>query len=108
MRVLHVIPGLDASAGGVTAAVVGLAVAQQRADLDVTLLATWTGPVPDATTIARLESAGVKLRLVGPATGRLVRHPDLARATAESVANADVVHIAAVWEQIQHEAALAA
>jgi glycosyltransferase involved in cell wall biosynthesis len=108
MRVLHVIPGLEGSAGGVTAAVKGLAIAQQQAGLDVTILATWTAPAPDPATIARLESAGVKLRLVGPASGRLVGHPDLARVTAESVTNADVVHIAAVWEQVQHEAAAAA
>ena len=108
MRVLHVIPGLDASAGGVTAAVAGLAIAQRQAGLDVSILATWTAPAPDSATVSRLESAGVKHHLVGPATGRLVRHPDLRRVTSEAIANVDVVHIAAVWEQIQHEAAVAA
>jgi glycosyltransferase involved in cell wall biosynthesis len=108
MRVLHVISDLKAAAGGVTSAVAGLATAQQRAaGLDVTILATFLGEA-DRGLIERLTAAGVALRLVGPAAGRLVRHPDLSRATSEAVASADIVHVAGLWEAIQHSAAVAA
>ena len=107
MRILHVISGLDPENGGPTFALLGLAEAQRQAGMDVRVLATWQikSGFPYA---ERLRSKGVPVTLIGRATGKLSRHPDLAAAVDRAVADADVVHIHALWEQIQHEAAVAA
>lgn len=104
MRVLHVITEIKASAGGVSSAVSGLAIAQKRAGLDVAVLAPWYGE-PDRESMEKLESAGVCIHTFGPAIGRFGRHPDLIKVTEKAVAGADVVHIAGMWEEIQHRAA---
>ena len=104
MRVLHVITEIKASAGGVSSAVSGLAIAQKKAGLDVAVLAPWYGE-PDQESMAKLESAGVRIHTFGPAIGRFGRHPDLKSVTQKAVAGADVVHIAGMWEEIQHRAA---
>ena len=107
MRILHVISGLDPENGGPTFALVGLAAAQQRAGLDISVMATWqiTSGFPLA---ERLRAAGVKVELIGQARGKLSRHPDLAAAVDRAVANSDVVHVHALWEEIQHQASRAA
>ena len=107
MRVLHVISGLDPQNGGPTTALIGMARAQLAAGLDVTILATWK--IPDGLPVAAtLREGGVKVTHVGPATGKLSRHRELAAETDRAVAGADVVHIHGLWEQVQHEAAAAA
>jgi glycosyltransferase involved in cell wall biosynthesis len=80
---------------------------QAAAGLQVKILATWkmTTGLPVA---QRLRDAGVAVRHVGPATGKLSRHPDLAAAAQQEVGQADVVHIHAVWEDAQYQAARAA
>lgn len=107
MRVLHVISSLDAAAGGTTAFVRGLAVAQAKAGLRVSVLSTWSGEMP-ADNAAFLNGAGVTTTLVGPATGRFARHPQLGAEIESAVAKADVVHVHAMWEEAQHRAARAA
>ena len=107
MRVLHVIPEIRASAGGVSSAVSGLAIAQQRAGMDVSVLAPYIGE-PDQPSIDSLTSAGVRVHTCGPVTGRFGRHPNLKSVTETAVADADIVHIAALWEEVQHLAARAA
>ena len=103
MRILHVISTLDPRAGGPTTAVVGLVEAQAKAGLEVSLLATFRdGAKP---LLMELEKRGVTIQLIGPATGPLYRHPDLAAAVQQQVELADVVHIHAVWEEIQFQAA---
>ncbi len=104
MRVLHVISGLDATAGGTTAAVVGLSAAQAAAGMSVSVLSTWSGEEPTDTADG-LRAAGVSVRLVGPATGRFQRHPRLWREMNQAVEAHDVVHIHAMWEEAQHAAA---
>ena len=107
MRILHVISGLDPENGGPTFALVGLAAAQQRAGLDVSVMATWQ--IRSGFPLAeRLRQAGVRVELIGQAHGKLSRHPDLAAAVDRVVANADVVHVHALWEEIQHQASRAA
>jgi glycosyltransferase involved in cell wall biosynthesis len=107
MRILHVISGLDPQNGGPTTALTGMAKSQAAAGLDVSVLATWketTGfPVAE-----HLRQAGVNVTHIGPATGRFSRHPQLAAATRTQVARADVVHIHAMWEEVQYQAARAA
>src|SRR5436309_1177735 len=107
MRVLHVISGLDPQNGGPTMALQGLAPAQARAGLDVSILATWK--IADGFPVAdRLREQGVVVHHVGPATGKLSRHPRLAALAAELVAKADIVHTHAMWEDVQYQAARAA
>ncbi len=104
MRVLHVISSLDPRAGGPSSALLGLATAQARAGLRVAVAGTWSQG--ESTTLAdQMSAGGVSLRLIGPCGGKLKRHPDLGRVILDSAAAADVIHIHALWEEIQHQAA---
>lgn len=107
MRVLHVISSIDPRAGGPSTALEDLAIAQLAVGLDVRVLATFDRD-HDNSIEQSLRSRGVKVQVVGPSQGRLKRHPQLAQTVAAAVADADVVHIHALWEEIQHQAALAA
>jgi glycosyltransferase involved in cell wall biosynthesis len=107
MRVLHVISGLDTREGGPTSALLTFVRSQVRAGLSVSVAATWTRAVPpDAA--EPLREAGAAVTLIGPCLPPLRWHPRLARDVNKAVANADVVHIHALWEEIQHRAARAA
>jgi glycosyltransferase involved in cell wall biosynthesis len=107
MRILHVAPTIDPVQGGPVSVLAGLAPAQVGAGLDVSLLATWRAG--ESVELAeRLRAAGVKVALVGPATGPLRRHASLSAAVDAAVAGADVVHVHALWEEVQHQAARAA
>jgi glycosyltransferase involved in cell wall biosynthesis len=104
MKVLHVISGIDPRGGGPAEALRGLVTAQAANGLNVRVLATFAHG-DDLGFAAALQARGVTVRLVGPCRGRLGRHPDLSAAAAEAVAAADVVHIHALWEEVQHQAA---
>lgn len=106
MRILHVISSIDPRAGGTASAAMGLAQAQARIDENVTVLSTF-GPEGRPETAAHLQKAGVAIRLVGPAHGPQLRHADLAAVVDGAVASSEIVHIHALWEQIQHLAARA-
>jgi len=107
LKVLHVISGIDPRGGGPAEALRGLATAQAAAGLNVRVLATFFAG-DDLGIAAVLQARGVTVRLVGPCRKPLGRHPDLASATGEAVATADVVHIHALWEEVQHLSARAA
>jgi glycosyltransferase involved in cell wall biosynthesis len=108
MRVLHVISGIDPVFGGPVAALVGLAEAQARAGLDVTIASSW-GHGQDISHAERLRGAGVRVELIGPAIRRLgTWHPRTGAVLRGLVPRADVVHIHALWEDIQHRAAAVA
>lgn len=104
MRVLHVISGMDPRSGGPTTALVGLAEAQARAGLNVSILTSWTTD-PTITYAERLKSQGVHVQQIGPCVTRLGWHPRLSANLKAAVAGADIVHIHALWEEIQHRAA---
>src|SRR5688572_23118397 len=104
MRVLHVISNLDARGGGPAVALAGLAAAQVAAGLDVSIVATFRAG-DDVTVADTLRGAGATVNMVGPASGPLARHPDLVPALEKAVASADVVHVHALWEEVQHQAA---
>jgi glycosyltransferase involved in cell wall biosynthesis len=107
VRILHAISGIDPRNGGPTNALIGLAAAQRSAGLDVRVVSTWQEK--DAIRSAeQLEKLGVGVQMIGPATGALSRHPDIRRLIDQEVAGADVVHVHALWEELQHQAARSA
>ena len=103
IRVLHVISALNAVQGGTVTALVALARAQQRAGLSPAIITTFVDP-PDGTSNA-LRAQGIEVTEIGPGRTPLVWHPQIAPTLREKVAQSDIVHIHALWEQIQHEAA---
>jgi glycosyltransferase involved in cell wall biosynthesis len=106
MNVLHVVSNLDPSSGGPAEALRGLASAQVAAGLAVGVLSTWARGA-DLSFADRLRAAGVEVHLIGPCYSPLVWRPGLGRAVAAAVRAADVVHIHALWEEVQHQAARA-
>src|SRR5687768_14073752 len=103
MKVLHAISGIDPRNGGPTNALIGLAGAQVRAGMDVRVISTWQEK--DAHRSAeKLESLGVGVRMVGQAHGKLSRHPALEKNLVAETTAADVVHVHAMWEEMQHQA----
>jgi glycosyltransferase involved in cell wall biosynthesis len=107
MKVLHAISGIDPRNGGPTNALIGLAAAQVRAGLDVRVISTWQEQEAHQSA-QRLKGLGVRVNMVGQAYGKLSRHPDLTAAVDREIADADVVHVHALWEEIQHQAARSA
>ena len=107
MNVLHVISNIDPRAGGTASAMSGLAVAQARAGMKVRVISTWKGVRPDSAE-ELLRNAAIDVRLVGPARTPLQLHPALSSGVRGAVFDADVIHIHAMWEQIQVSAAMSA
>src|SRR5690349_5663862 len=107
MKVCHFISGLDPVNGGTAVAMAGMAPAQVRAGLDVTVAATWVDR-PPTEQARKLEAAGVKVQLLGPCRDPMSRHPDLARWVGERVGACDVAHVHALFEEIQYRATRAA
>jgi len=106
LRVLHVMSSIDRRAGGPVAALAGLARAQLACGLRVSICASF-GAGDDLALADELRRDGAEVHTVGP-TGRFGRHPELAGTLARLVGACDIVHIHALWEQIQHQAAAAA
>ena len=107
MRILHVIPTIDPVQGGPVSVLAGLAPAQVAAGMQVSVLAT-SRAGEDVSLADRLRATAVTVEVIGPATGPLLRHPSLGPAVRAAVARADVVHVHALWEEIQHLASRAA
>lgn len=109
MKILHLISSLDARSGGTSEACAGMAAAQAAAGMDIQILSTQrTGESDDV--VARLAAniGHERIRQIGPATGPLARHPDLASPVSVAVRNAHVIHLHGVWEEIQWLGAQAA
>lgn len=106
MKVLHVLSTLNSSAGGPVAAIQGLARAQKEEGLSVTVVSTWSSQ-QDASVIEFFNANGISVVTIGPTWGPLMSHPDLTATMRKLVEAAHVVHIHALWEEIQHQAALA-
>jgi glycosyltransferase involved in cell wall biosynthesis len=105
MRVLHVISGIDPTLGGPSVALAGLAAAQVAEGLSVSVVTTWTEAATNRAAHP-LREAGVEVHLIGPAKGKLSRHPDVKTVLRKLIPEAEVVHIHALWEEIQHQAAM--
>ena len=107
MRVCHVISGIDIDNGGPPVALGGLAAAQVRAGLEVSVLSSWRFP-QSHDVAADWRNKGINVRLIGPAKEPMSRHPQLGPAAREMAENHDVFHIHSMWESIQHQACRAA
>jgi len=107
VNVLHVVSNLDPASGGPAEALRGLATAQAEAGLSVRVLSTWTRGA-DLGFADQLRAAGVSVQLFGPCYRPFDWRPGLGRAVEAAVRSADVVHIHALWESVQHKAASAA
>lgn len=106
MRVLHVIESLSASQGGPSNALVGLALAQRKQGLAVTIAACDDNP--GASRANDLEKAGIRCVMMARTSwpARMSRRPS---SSMESlVGSSDIVHIHGVWEHLVWEAAIAA
>ena len=108
MRVLHVVSGLDPRSGGVVSAVAGLTSAQQLEGLHVRVFSCFTKAYDDQSLAAALRQQAIEVRTVGPCRTPLMLHRELRPALSAMVNDADLVHIHAVWEQVQHVAAMLA
>jgi glycosyltransferase involved in cell wall biosynthesis len=106
MRVLHVTSSLDPIAGGVASAVATLAAAQARAGLRPMVVGTWV-TLPAADVADQLRRQGVEVETVQAREPRSW-YPDMARMARRWVDDADVVHVHALWEQVQYHTARAA
>lgn len=104
MNVLHVISGLDPKSGGPAIALAGLTEALTATGVGVTIAATWADG-QDLSLADQLRNHGIGVHLIGPCRDSLSRHPLISSTLQGLIADADIVHIHAIWEQIHHEAA---
>jgi glycosyltransferase involved in cell wall biosynthesis len=104
LKVLHVISGIDPQNGGPTRALLGLTVAQVRIGIDASVVATYRQPTGPAN-VPAFESANVPVQMIGPAWGPPSWHSSIPRVLRERIAQCDVVHVHAMFEEIQHHAA---
>ena len=93
--------GIDPRAGGVSAAVVGLAQAQATAGLTVSVAVAY-GAGEDTSPAETLRGADVNVHLIGPTRPPLRWHPAMRTVLTQAITNADIVHVHALWEQVQH------
>lgn len=104
MKVLHAISGIARANGGPAIALAGLAAAQAQVGLDTAIFSTWVD-LPSEEIAAELRVKGVKVQLLGPCRNPMSRHPSLPVLLEEQIRAADIVHIHALWESVQHHAA---
>jgi len=107
MKTLHVISTLDPANGGPVNAIEGLTSALVQAGVDVEILAPYRED-EDRSVADRLKQRSITLTRVGPARTPIGYHPKLKAAAVQAVSRNDIVHIHALWEDVQHQAARAA
>jgi hypothetical protein len=73
MRILHVISGLRATAGGTVAALIGLARAQRREGADASIVSTYVNPEKDA--VEAVRHKGIPVHEIGPCRDPMSRSP---------------------------------
>lgn len=105
MKVLHVVGSFDPRFGGPSIALTRLGEAQARHGLEVTVVGSWVRG-EDLQAQQRLRDAGVEVHAIGPCHWPLRQHHDLGPTLDGQVPLSDIVHIHALWEQVQHDAAV--
>lgn len=104
MHILHVISSLDPRLGGPPAALRGLTLAQRQLGQDITVVTTRRSD-HDASIEEELRNTGISVYSLGPTRTPLGLHPSIRPTLKKTIANADVIHIHGLWEDIQHHAA---
>jgi len=104
LRVLHVLSGIDPADGGPTSALVALAKGLRRLNVDVAVVATPSSS-GQLTAVDALQECGVRVRLGKDRRWPFVRDTDLRSLLGEEISRAEVVHIHALWEEVQFQAA---
>lgn len=107
MRILQVISGIEPENGGPTSALTGHCRALVAAGAEVSIVATWKHESSFALA-EELKRDGIPVTLLGPTKPPFRKHPAMDETLAAAVAAHDVVHIHAVWEAIEHRAAVLA
>jgi glycosyltransferase involved in cell wall biosynthesis len=107
LKVLHAISSLDARAGGPPVALAGLAEAQVAAGARVTVIAP-EQPAPQDDPFVTFRQTGGVIVQPPASTGPINRHRTLSSVMRDQVAEADVLHIHGLWEDVQSVAAGAA
>jgi len=107
MRVAHIISTLDARAGGPVAVLIGLTSALVTAGLEIKVVSTYKAD-DDLRLAETLRTRGIGVEAIGPCLGPLSWHPGIGSILRDVIRQTDVVHVHAVWEQVQHEAAVIA
>ena len=105
LRILHVTSGIDPRQGGPTAALMAMTAAQVEAGLRVTLVSTFAHDFRDDA-VQRLRKTSVIVELIGPTSRPLAWHGQIKPVLRRLIADADVVHVHGLWEEIQHRAAI--
>lgn len=85
-------------------ALAGLTGAQKRAGLDVDVAATFVAS-ESTEQAATLQRQGIHAQAIGPARPPLRSHPDIKPTLKPLISSADIIHVHAIWEEIQHVAA---
>jgi glycosyltransferase involved in cell wall biosynthesis len=106
MRVLHIISAIDPLKGGPITALLSLVQAQQTAGMEVSLAATFLKGESNTAAEELRRRRGIEVELIGPAFGPLRWHPKIRPTLRRLISRADVVHVHALWEEIQHRAAV--
>lgn len=104
IRVTHVISGIDRADGGPTTALIGLAGALSQMRAEVRVVATPRAP-RDESVEEELRNRGVSVRTADYRMAALGRNAKLRAILSEEIARSDVVHIHALWEEAQYQAA---
>jgi glycosyltransferase involved in cell wall biosynthesis len=104
LRVLHVNSGVDPRQGGPTTAMLAMIHAQIDAGAGVTVAATF-GKDFQSSAADQMRAIGADVHLIGPCSDLLAWHRMIKPTLKRLIAQADVVHIHGVWEEIQHQAA---
>jgi len=104
IRILHVISGLDPRHGGPTTALAAMMRGQRDAGLHVELVSTYCD-WDNLDFVEQLRKENFNVHLIGPATRTLAWSRKIKPTLRELVPTFDVIHIHALWEEIQHRAA---
>jgi glycosyltransferase involved in cell wall biosynthesis len=104
LRILHVISGIDRADGGPTTALLQLTRALRRLQADVTVVATPRSSA-ESCIAEELRNSGIRIRVDEYRRQTFGRDSMLNAMLIEEITRADVVHIHALWEQVQYQAA---
>jgi glycosyltransferase involved in cell wall biosynthesis len=103
MRVLHVAPSIDPATGGPAVALAGLTRALAKEGADVSVVTAYRDG-EDLSAADELRRSGVRVTSIGPTFGAVRWRPTTSGTLAPLVEASDVVHVHAVWEDVQYHA----